>query len=351
MDTGTTKIVVMGGSFNPPTLAHGLLMKEAINALGADKGIFVPVSDAYLRRKMRRTHPPMIFSPEMRIRMLESICSDHRMMVSDKEIGTIEARTLPTLLALQKDYPDAEIYFLMGADKLDLLQLLDERHHFLDKFKVVLFSREQADVEARLRENVILCSRLNRIKVLPQPAGTVLISSSAVRERLLNGESYDNLVCKEVATLLRAFSAEDFPDIIDRFNGAFEYLSNRYTCKFNWEGLSYSNAEAAFQSSKCRDTHTRRFFSTVSANKAAKRGKELVPPEGWEEKQTEIMTSILIAKFSQNPELYNRLVATGNSLLINGNQNRETFWGVDLYSWTGENNLGKILMKIRNQEV
>lgn len=50
----------MGGSFNPPTLAHYRLMKEAIDALDADIGFFVPVSDAYLRRKMHHSHPPVV---------------------------------------------------------------------------------------------------------------------------------------------------------------------------------------------------------------------------------------------------------------------------------------------------
>lgn len=40
--------MVLGGSFNPPSLAHYKLMKEAIDALDADIGFFVPVSDAYL---------------------------------------------------------------------------------------------------------------------------------------------------------------------------------------------------------------------------------------------------------------------------------------------------------------
>ncbi len=45
-----------------------------------------------------------------------------------------------------------------------------------------------------------------------------------------------------------------------------------------------------------------------------------------------------------------KLADTGNSILINGNNKQETFWGVDLYSWEGENNLGKLLMKIREKE-
>ena len=125
-----TRIVVMGGSFNPPTLAHYKLMREAIDALVADRGIFVPVSDAYLRRKMRHSHPPVVLSPEMRVRMLRSMCTDSRMTVCEKEIGTIEARTIPTLMELQEEYPDAELYFLMGADKLRLCLILQKRKTF-----------------------------------------------------------------------------------------------------------------------------------------------------------------------------------------------------------------------------
>lgn len=51
------------------------------------------------------------------------------------------------------------------------------------------------------------------------------------------------------------------------------------------------------------------------------------------------MESILAAKFEQNPTLMKRLVETGNKLLINGNNRKETYWGVDLYTWEGESDL------------
>lgn len=38
-------IVVMGGSFNPPTRAHLQLMKAAIEAVDACQGIFVPTAN------------------------------------------------------------------------------------------------------------------------------------------------------------------------------------------------------------------------------------------------------------------------------------------------------------------
>ena len=48
------QIIVLGGSFNPPTIAHLRLLLGAVNALGADKGIFVPSSQGYVKSKMKR---------------------------------------------------------------------------------------------------------------------------------------------------------------------------------------------------------------------------------------------------------------------------------------------------------
>ncbi len=50
------------------------------------------------------------------------------------------------------------------------------------------------------------------------------------------------------------------------------------------------------------------------------------------------------------PKLMRSLVETGNRVLLNGNSKREAFWGVDLYSWIGENRLGVIIMNIRDKE-
>lgn len=344
------KIVVMGGSFNPPTLAHYILMRDAIDALDADKGIFVPVSDAYLKRKMRHSQPPVILSPETRIRMLQSMCTDSRMTVYEKEMGTIEPRTLPTLIELQKEYPDAELYFLMGADKLELLTHLTRNRSFLKSFKVVLYSRNKTGIADTLKENEVLSQYLRRIVILPQPEGTDGISSSKIRERMLAGESCLDMLCPEVWALFKEFSPADFPDMIDRFTGEYDFMSNRYACQFVWQGLRYSNAEAAFQSSKCAGETGRKVFCNCSADKAALKGRDMVPDSDWENERLGIMESILTAKFEQNPSLMKRLVETGNMLLINGNNKKETFWGIDLYSWQGENHIGKILMTIRDKE-
>ncbi|MCD8237098.1 MAG: NADAR domain-containing protein [Prevotellaceae bacterium] len=341
----------MGGSFNPPTLAHYTLMREAIDALDAWKGFFVPVSDAYLKRKIRRCHPPVVLSPEMRVRMLQSMCTDNRMTVCEKEIGTVEARTMPTLMALKEEHPDAEIYFLLGADKLDLLTHLSCHRGFLDMFKVALYARDKAGITDMLKENDELSRYLHRIVLLPQPEGTDTVSSTKVRERMLEGEPCADMLCLGVWELFKEFSPADFPDTIDRFKGEDDFLSNRFACQFVWQGLRYGNAEAAFQSSKCADKRERKVFSNCSADKATLNGREIVPYTGWKNECLSIIESVLTAKFEQNPSLMKRLIETDNRLLINGNSKGETYWGVDLYTWEGENMLGKLLMKIRDKEI
>ena len=313
----------MGGSFNPPTLAHYKLMKTALDAVDADLGFYVPVSDAYLKRKMTRSGFFMVLSPEVRIKMLETMCTDGRMKVWEREIGTVMARTVDTLQEIQDDYPDADVYFIMGDDKLSLLVHMAEKSALLDRFRVVLYSREYSSDELRkiLEGNDTTDGYEERIVVIPQPDGIDMISSSLIRERVLAGESCEGLLYSDVWELLKEYGPSDFPEVILRFKGDNSFLSNAFNCKFSWRGVTYKDAETAFKAAEFSD------------------GEDL-----------KVMESILRAKFEDNPYLMKKLVETGNAVLINGNNRKEEYWGIDLYSWRGENNLGKILMKIRKKE-
>lgn len=52
-------------------------------------------------------------------------------------------------------------------------------------------------------------------------------------------------------------------------------------------------------------------------------------------------------KYGQNPELCEKLLNTGDAYIEETNKWGDTFWGVS--KGIGENNLGKILMGIRDQ--
>ena len=81
------RIIVMGGSFNPPTIAHQRLLLGAVNALNAHKGIFVPSSNGYVTSKMKRAkHPEETLPEHLRLKMLSAMAEDDpRLTVDDLE--------------------------------------------------------------------------------------------------------------------------------------------------------------------------------------------------------------------------------------------------------------------------
>ena len=69
----------------------------------------------------------------------------------------------------------------------------------------------------------------------------------------------------------------------------------------------------------------------------------------WEDVKLSIMEDIVRAKFTQNEDLKQLLLATGDLVLEEGNTWHDTFWGVDVKTQEGENHLGRILMRVRQE--
>ena len=61
------------------------------------------------------------------------------------------------------------------------------------------------------------------------------------------------------------------------------------------------------------------------------------------------MYEIVKRKFTINKELQQKLLETKEEELVEGNWWHDTYWGVDSKTGTGQNKLGKILMKVREE--
>ena len=140
-------------------------------------------------------------------------------------------------------------------------------------------------------------------------------------------------------------------EIIDSFRGPYAFLSNFYSAEVTYNGLTYQNNEAAFQAQKVLDDEKRKSFINLPPNKAKYTGRRVQLRSDWEDIKVGIMEDIVRAKFTQNPELASKLIDTGDSELIEGNNWRDTFWGVSSSTGKGQNHLGIILMKIRKELV
>lgn len=132
---------------------------------------------------------------------------------------------------------------------------------------------------------------------------------------------------------------------IDSFRGYFYYLSNFYPCNVTVNGITYQNSEAAFQAQKCIRAEDRIRFANMTPKEAKRYGKKIPLRSDWEKVKLDIMRGVLIAKFSQNPDLRNSLVSTGDAELIEGNMWGDTYWGI--CDNKGENHLGELLMEVR----
>ena len=138
-------------------------------------------------------------------------------------------------------------------------------------------------------------------------------------------------------------------EVIDQFRGEFHWLSNFFLCQVEFEGMNFSNVEAAFQAAKCLDMKERERFFGLSGGQAKRLGRRVELRSDWEEVKIEIMRQVLKSKFTQNSELREKLIATGDTELIEGNNWNDTFWGV--CRGKGRNHLGKLLMEVRAELV
>lgn len=135
--------------------------------------------------------------------------------------------------------------------------------------------------------------------------------------------------------------------MIDKFDGDYAFLSNFYYSPFMFQGRQYPTVEHFFQAHKAKTYED--FISVLvePTPKGAKQvGRKIKMREDWETVKDTIMLEGLRAKFSIKG-LREKLLATGDEELIEGNHWHDTYWGV--CNGIGKNKLGKMLMQVREE--
>jgi len=141
---------------------------------------------------------------------------------------------------------------------------------------------------------------------------------------------------------------------ISAFRGAHDFLSNFYAADVEFEGAEYPTIEHAFQAAKSLDFAQRRAIKNAkSASEAKRMGRKIKRREDWFDVSLNVMEALVRQKFTRYPELKSKLLETGDAILIEGNNWNDRFYGAvydtNRNEWMGENHLGKILMKVRDE--
>ena len=135
--------------------------------------------------------------------------------------------------------------------------------------------------------------------------------------------------------------------MINRFEGKYFFLSNFSNSKFCYEGINYPTVEHYFQAQKTLDSKEReRIAKLPTPGEAKYAGRRVELRKDWEEVKDSVMLIGLYHKF-KDPVLREKLLATGNEHLEEGNYWHDTYWGV--CDGVGKNRLGELLMTVRKE--
>jgi len=171
------KIGIYGGTFNPIHTGHMHAAVQAIDTLGLDKLLMIP--DRIAPQKQIPSGSP---SPEQRLEMLRIAVEGYeKIQVSDMELKREgKSYTYLTVEALREEYPDAEIFLLMGTDMFLSFHTWMNPDRITAQATLAVMYRgekgEEAKIEARKQE-----MEAAGVKVALIKNDTINISSTQLR--------------------------------------------------------------------------------------------------------------------------------------------------------------------------
>lgn len=189
------RIGILGGSFNPVHLGHLILAQNALESFDLERVLFMPCHIQPLKE------PGAMASSVHRAAMLEAAIMDNLQF----ELLDIELRRGGTSYAvdsvanIRRLYPDAEIFFIIGADSLPELHKWRRIYDLLDMCQFATLARPGVDLADFSADTLNLRDPWpERLLKLVAPGRMIEISSSDIRYRLAEGMSIHYLVPQPV---------------------------------------------------------------------------------------------------------------------------------------------------------
>jgi ribA/ribD-fused uncharacterized protein len=144
--------------------------------------------------------------------------------------------------------------------------------------------------------------------------------------------------------------------MIESFSGRYNFLSNFYPAKIEHQGITYPTLEHYYVSMKVKNDQQidGKFITYIDCRELIAKmpnparvkqfGKIVKVRRDWDDVKLDVMLWGVREKF-KHTDLKDLLLSTGDEELVEGNTWNDTYWGI--CRGEGQNNLGKILMKVR----
>ncbi len=180
------KILLFGGTFDPPHIGHMALLQNAIAAVAPGRVLVIPAGV-----------PPHKRAAATPAALRLAMCECFRPLFSGLEISDMELHrqgksyTLDTVLALKRQYPNDELYFSLGGDMLLSFQSWHCYRRLLPLVVLVVQSRQENSEALRAAADVLAAEGGRFVWAT---GGTPRVSSSEIRQALAAGGTAAGLI-------------------------------------------------------------------------------------------------------------------------------------------------------------
>lgn len=192
-----TTVGILGGSYDPPHLAHFLLANK----------IKEVVDEVWITPCGHRPDKPMLSPYNTRLEMCRLAFPDF--IVSDYEQGKPMIPTYLLLTQLSETYPDKKFYFVMGMDLLETLHTWNYFDQLTNEVNFLVVNRGGYNISQRIQEEFL--SRDN-FKIV-ETNFLIELSSTQIRNesgQVLRTEEENNEKIRKVNSLVGIDSISNY---------------------------------------------------------------------------------------------------------------------------------------------
>lgn len=203
------RIVVYGGSFNPPHLGHVEAARTVSAELAPDKFLIIP-TNVSPHKKLAEGSP----EPQARLEMCRLAFAD----IPGAEISDMELRregksyTAQTVEELRHSFPDDELVLVMGTDMFLSFETWYRFEYLLESCTLAVLARdEDEDIQLRRQRDALTEKYGARVIILKHDP--VAASSSDIRERLRFGIGSELLPDSVYSEIIRRHYYDARPEL------------------------------------------------------------------------------------------------------------------------------------------
>ncbi len=188
--TAALRVGMFGGAFDPPHLAHVALARAAIEQLGLDALRVFPTGMAWHKSRALTPGPHRLEMARLAFAEVPRAIVDEREVRRDGPTYTVD-----TLRELQREYPQAQLVLVIGADQAEALDSWREAEAIARLATLSIAERARPQAPAGTFDAThIPGGRWQPIELPPMP-----FSATDIRARVAAGQGIDHLVPAPVA--------------------------------------------------------------------------------------------------------------------------------------------------------